>query len=154
MTAVDDRTPDGVADLVPGTSLPALELEVSATLIVSGALASRDFQDVHHDAALARLRGSKDIFMNILTTNGLVCRYVTDWAGPAAVLAGTSIRLGVPNYAGDRLVLTGEVASLELGDRGDRIVEVAVIGRNSLGDHVTGTVRLRLPSASPSGTGA
>ena len=27
-------------------------------------------------------RGSPDIFMNILTTNGFVGRFVTDWAGP------------------------------------------------------------------------
>jgi hypothetical protein len=143
-----------VAHLVPGTPLPRLELDVSATLIVAGAIASRDFQDVHHDAVLARRRGSKDIFMNILTTNGLVCRYVTDWAGPEAVIAGTSIRLGVPNYAADRLVLTGEVTSVEAGDRGERRLEIGVVGRNSLGDHVTGTVRLQLPAGVRPGAGA
>lgn len=50
-------------------------------MIVATALASRDYQDVHHDPALAVERGSKDVFMNILTTNGLVDRFVTGWAG-------------------------------------------------------------------------
>ena len=54
---------------------------MTTTLVVSTALATRDFQDVHHDPELARQRGSKDIFLNILTTTGLVQRYVGDWAG-------------------------------------------------------------------------
>ncbi len=69
-----------------GEDLAPLVLPITRTLIVSAALASRDYQDVHHDPVMARERGSKDIFMNILTTNGLVGRYVTDWSGPGAVL--------------------------------------------------------------------
>ncbi|WP_069743743.1 hypothetical protein [Streptomyces sp. EN23] len=60
------------------------------------AIASRDYQDVHHDAELAREKGSPDIFMNIFTTNGLVGRYITDHFGPAAVLRKVAIRLGAP----------------------------------------------------------
>ena len=81
-----------------GDELPTLVLPITRTLIVSGAIASRDYQDVHHDAVLAKERGSKDIFMNILTTNGLVGRYVTDWSGPASRLSEVNIRLGAPNY--------------------------------------------------------
>ena len=55
------------------------------TVVISTALATRDFQDVHHDRDAAVQRGGKDIFVNILTTTGLVQRYVTDWAGPSAV---------------------------------------------------------------------
>ncbi len=54
-------------------------------MIVAGALASHDFTAVHHDKAAAQAQGMQDVFMNILTTNGLVGRYVTDWAGPNAV---------------------------------------------------------------------
>ena len=86
--------------LQTGESLPELELPITTTLIVSGAIASRDFQEVHHDRAIAQERGTPDIFMNILTTNGLVGRYVTDWAGPRALLRTLSIQLGVPNYPG------------------------------------------------------
>lgn len=127
-------------EVAPGDELPELEVPITATLIVAGALASRDYQDVHHDRDLARQRGSKDIFMNILTTNGLVGRYVTDWAGPEALLHVVDIRLGAPNYPGDVMRLTGRVTD----KRGGRLW-VAVRGANGLGDHVTGTVELSLP---------
>ncbi|MET9465411.1 MaoC family dehydratase [Streptomyces sp. NPDC006544] len=123
-----------------GDTLPPLEIPVTRTLIVAGAIASRDYQDVHHDAALAREKGSPDIFMNILTTNGLVGRYVTDHLGPAAVLRKVAIRLGAPNYPGDTMTLTGTVTARD-GDT----VEIRVVGANGIGHHVTGTVTVTLP---------
>ena len=128
------------SDVTVGDELPTLEIPITATLIVAGALASRDFQDVHHDAALARQRGAGDIFMNILTTNGLVGRFVTDWAGPEAVLRKVSIRLGSPNYPGDTMKLTGHVTLVEGPD-----IEVSLQGTTGIGEHVSGTVRLTLP---------
>ena len=125
-----------------GDELPSLSLPLTPTLIVATAIASRDYQDVHHDPVLARQRGSKDIFMNILTTNGLVGRYITDWTGPDAFLKKVAIRLGAPNYPGDTMVLTGRVTAKneETG-----AVEIAVVGANALGNHVTGTVTVVLP---------
>jgi len=123
-----------------GTVLPPLSIEATPTFVISSAIATRDYQDVHHDRDLAVRRGSRDIFVNILTTTGLVQRFVTDWAGDRAVVRGVSIRLGVPCYAYDTLTFTGAVVSRE----GDECV-VSVVGRTSLGDHVTGTVRLVLP---------
>ena len=128
------------ADVRPGEELPELTIDVTTTLIVAGAIASRDYQDVHHDEAAARRRGTPGIFMNILTTNGLVGRFVTDWAGPDATVRRIAIRLGVPNFAGDTMRLTGRVTA---ADRG--VVDVEVVGRNGLGDHVTGTVTVALP---------
>jgi acyl dehydratase len=122
-----------------GDLLPELRIDVTPTFVISTALATRDFQDVHHDRDAAVARGSKDIFLNILTTTGLVQRCVTDWAGPAARVRGVAIRLGAPCYVGDTLVLGGRV--VEVGSE----VVVEVVGRCSLGDHVTGTVRLELP---------
>jgi len=130
------------AAVAVGTDLPPLQVPLTRTLIVATAIASRDYQDVHHDPSLAVERGSKDIFMNILTTNGFVGRFVTDWAGPDAVLKKVAIRLGVPNYAGDTMRLTGQVTAK---DEASGSVEVTVRGANSLGDHVTGTVTLTLP---------
>ena len=125
-----------------GDALPPLEIPITRTLIVAGAIASRDYQDVHHDPEAARAKGSPDVFMNILTTNGLVGRYLTDHFGPHAVLRKVAIRLGAPNYPGDTMVLTGTVEALE-GD----LATVRVVGANGLGHHVTGTVTLALGSA-------
>lgn len=131
-------------EVAVGQTLPELVIDVSRGTVIATAIATRDFQDVHHDHEAAQRRGSKDIFMNILSTNGFVLRLVTDWAGPEAVVEHANIRLGVPNYAGDEMRLSGEVTGLE--DRGDEgAVEVAVVGANSLGNHVTGTVRVTLP---------
>ncbi len=134
-------------DVEVGEALPALEIPLTRTLIVSTAIASRDYQDVHHDHVLAHSRGSKDIFMNILSTNGLVGRYVTDWAGPGAVLTDVNIRLGAPNHPDDTMVLTGSVTARDdaPAEDGYGAVEVSLRGANQMGDHVTGTVRLRLP---------
>jgi len=126
-------------EIALGDTLPELVLPLDRTLIVATAIASRDYQDVHHDPGLAVERGSPDIFMNILTTNGFVGRFVTDWAGPDAQLRSVKIRLGAPNYPGDTMVLTGSVTRKD-----GTTVDVALRGANSLGDHVTGTVTLDL----------
>jgi uncharacterized OB-fold protein/acyl dehydratase len=120
----------------PG-ALPELTLDVTPTRIVATAIATRDFYPVHHDRDFAVRGGNKDIFLNILTTTGLVQRYVTDWAGPEALVRSVSIRLGVPCYAGDTLTFSGQLT----GTDGDAQI-VSVIGACSLGNHVTGTVRL------------
>ncbi|MER6713257.1 MULTISPECIES: MaoC family dehydratase [unclassified Streptomyces] len=125
----------------PGDRLPPLEIPITRTLIVAGAIASRDYQDVHHDPDAARGKGSPDIFMNILTTNGLVGRYITDHFGPGAVLRRVAIRLGAPNHPGDTMVLTGTVEEVD-GDT----ATVRVVGANGLGTHVTGTVTVRVPA--------
>ncbi len=104
--------------------------------MVASALATRDFQDVHHDRDRAVAGGAKDIFLNILTTTGLVQRYVAAWAGPDAIFRAISIRLGAPCHAGDTLTFTGEVTADDV---------VSVTGRCGLGDHVTATVRLAGP---------
>jgi uncharacterized protein len=122
--------------VAPG-ALPELAIDVTPTVVVSTAIATRDFYPVHHDRDLAVQRGSKDIFLNILTTTGLVQRYVTDWAGPEAIVRAVSIRLGVPCYAGDTLTFSGRLTSEEDGEQ-----VVAVTGTCSLGNHVSGTVRL------------
>ncbi|WP_405830934.1 MaoC family dehydratase [Streptomyces sp. NBC_00105] len=124
-----------------GDTLPPLEIPVTRTLIVAGAIASRDYQDVHHDAALAQEKGSPDIFMNILTTNGLVGRYVTDHLGPQAVLRKVAIRLGAPNYPGDTMTLTGTVTAVA-----GNTVEIRVVGANGIGHHVSGTVTAEVPA--------
>ncbi len=127
-------------EVAVGDELPALKVTLTPSVIIAGAIASRDYQDVHHDRDLAVKRGSKDIFMNILTTNGYVGRFATDWAGAEALLRRVDIRLGAPNYPGDTMTMTGRVK-----EKADGVVTVEIVGRNDLGDHVTGTVDLALP---------
>jgi len=122
-----------------GTELPLWELPITPTLVVSTALATRDFQDVHHDRDLAQGHGSKDIFLNILTTTGLVQRYVGEWArsaiGPEFVIRSCGLRLGAPAYPNDTLRFTGTVTAVE-----DGTVTIDVVGAVSLGNHVTSQV--------------
>jgi len=131
-------------DIAAGDELTPLDLAVTATVIVAGAIASRDFMPVHHDRGFATAQGAPDIFMNILTTNGYVSRFVTDWAGPETMLRSISIRLGAPAVPDKILRFTGRVTDTrQEGDEG--VVELAIRAANDLGDHATGTVVLSLP---------
>ncbi|MCU1599688.1 MAG: igrE [Frankiales bacterium] len=124
-----------------GTALPELTIEASVRNIVATAIASRDYQDVHHDVATAQEKGSKTIFTNILTSNGYVLRYVTDHFGPLSVIKSSKLRLGVPNYAGDVMTLRGTVTAVD-----GQLLTVDVLGSNSLGDHVIATVTVEVPA--------
>ncbi|MGH9032942.1 MAG: MaoC/PaaZ C-terminal domain-containing protein [Acidimicrobiia bacterium] len=124
--------------------MPPFELRLTATVIVAGAIASRDFMPVHHDRDYARAQGAPDIFMNILTSNGYVSRFVTDWAGPEAMLRSISIRLGAPAVPGQNLRFTGHASAMSQ-EGAERVFEVTMRAANELGNHVTGTVVLTLP---------
>ncbi len=125
-----------------GTKLPELALYGDPTFIVSTAIATRDYQDVHHDRDKAQAKGSKDIFVNILTDTGLVQRYITDWAGPNAIIKTIGLRLGVPWYAYDTVTFRGEVTAVT-----DGLISLKVTGSNSLGDHVIATATLTIEGA-------
>jgi acyl dehydratase len=128
-----------------GDVLPELAIEMTATRIVAGAIATRDFMPVHHDREYANAQGAPDIFMNIISTNAHCSRYLTDWAGPDAMLQRLAVRLGVPCFPGSVLTFTGSVTAV--GHRGgDDVVEVAFRASNALGDHATGTATLAVPA--------
>ncbi len=129
-------------DVALGDSLPELAIDLTVSLIVAGAVASQDYTPVHHDKKAAQEAGMQDVFMNILTTNGLVSRFVTDWAGIDSRVTQVAIKLGTPNLPGDTMELSGEVTGKndETGS-----VTVAITGKNAWGNHVTGTVDLLLP---------
>ena len=132
------------SDVSVGDELTPLELEMTATRIVAGAIATRDFMPVHHDRDFANRQGAADIFMNILSTNAYCSRFLTDWAGPGARITRLAIRLGVPVHPGSTLRFTGTVTgTTEAGDEG--LVAIEFRATNELGDHVTGTAELGLP---------
>ena len=128
------------AEVAVGDVLPELKIPLTPTLIVSTALATRDFQDVHHDRDLAQGHGSKDIFLNILTTTGLVHRYVTDWAGPQTQILSCALGLGAPAHPYDTLRFTGDIVS-----ESDGVTTIDVVGKVSLGNHVNARLEVRLP---------
>jgi acyl dehydratase len=132
------------SDVSVGVELPGFDLPVTSTVIVAGAIASRDFMPAHHDAEYARSQGAPDMFMNILTTNGYVSRYISDWAGPESMIRKIAIRLGAPAIPGQPLRFTGQVT--QVSDEGsERVIEVSVRAANDMGDHATGSVVVTLP---------
>ncbi len=134
------------AEINVGDELPAFELPVTSTVIVAGAIASRDFMPAHHDAEFAKGQGAPDMFMNILTTNGYVARFISDWAGPEAMIRKIAIRLGSPAIPGQPLRFDGQVTQ-KTAEGDECVVEVMVRAANELGDHATGTVVVTLPIA-------
>ena len=131
------------ADVSIGDKLPPLAIDITSGLIVGGAMATRDFEPVHHDKAVAQSTGLPDVFMNILTSQGLMSRFVTDWSGPEAVIRKLDLRLGAPNVPGMVMTVTGEVTAKD-DDSG--VIDIAVMGENNIwGMHMQGTVQLALP---------
>ena len=126
-----------------GDKLPSREVPITSALIVGGAVASRDFTPVHHDKKSAQAGGLPDIFMNILTSNGLMGSYVSNWAGPDSSTRKIDLKLGAPNLPGFVMTISGEVKAKD-EDRG--IVDIEVIGENNVwGMHMQGTVQVQLP---------
>ena len=129
-------------DIAVGAELPAVSVPVTVALVTGGAMATRDYFPGHHDLDAARALGSPHIFMNILTTNGLVQRFIDSWSGPEGRMHDLKIKLGAPNYPGDTMTFSGEVVRT---DAASRTVEVALKGKNSMGSHVTGSATLVMP---------
>ena len=131
------------ADVNVGDKIPNLDIPITASLITCAALATRDFEPCHHDKAVAQSMGLPDVFMNILTSQALMSRYVTDWSGPETVMKALKIKLGAPNVPGMVMTVTGEV--VEKNDA-DNCIDVQVTGENNIwGMHMSGSVRIALP---------
>ena len=133
------------SEIAVGDELPGFSLPVTSTVIVAGAIASRDFMPAHHDAEYAKSQGAPDLFMNIMTTNGYVARYVTDWAGPEAMVRKIAIRLGAPAVPGQALRFSGQVTGVSR-EVDECVLELAIRAANDLGDHASGTVVVTLPA--------
>ncbi len=131
-------------DISVGDTLAPLQIPISTGLIVGAALATRDFEKVHHDRDVAQSTGLPDIFMNILTSQGLMARYATDWSGPETSIRSLAVKLGAPNLPGMVMTISGEVSAV---DPASHTVELSVQGdNNAWGRHMSGTVVLELPA--------
>jgi MaoC like domain len=132
-----------LAEVKVGDKLQSVNIDITTGLVVCGALATRDFEPVHHNKAAAQAVGLPDVFMNILTSQGLMTRFATDWSGPEAVVKSIDLKLGAPNIPGMVMSMTGEVSAIN-ADTG--VVDIAILGENNIwGMHMQGTVQLTLP---------
>jgi acyl dehydratase len=108
-----------------GDQLPELSYDVTATTIVLGALASRDWRPMHHDHDFAVNRnGTQDIFMNTPNQAAWFERYLTDWTGPKGRLGRMRFRMKGSVFPGDTMVLAGTVTNVEVDPTGCGWVEV------------------------------
>ncbi|MCB1616653.1 MAG: acyl dehydratase [Pseudomonadales bacterium] len=126
-----------------GDQLPELPVDINVSFVVAGAIASRDFTPVHHNKGAANASGLGNVFPNILTDNGLVGRFITDWAGPESTLKRVNIKLGAPVQPGEVLKITGEVVAKE---DATGIVDIKVVGKGAWGMHLDGIARVQLPN--------
>lgn len=139
-----DRVSLKGADIKVGDPLSPMDVALTPTLVASTAIASMDYMPVHHDKDYALAQFAPDIFLNILSSNGFVSRFLTDWAGPDAWVRKIAIKLGVPAVPNQILHFTGEV--IAIGKQGEEwVVDVSVRASNDSGDHASGTATITLP---------
>lgn len=102
--------PPTIAGIAVGDRLPDLAFDASATRIVAGAVASRDYSPLHHDRSYAVDTANKrDIFANTQFQSALFERYVQDWTGPFGRVARMQFRMIASIFAGDAVTITGTV---------------------------------------------
>ena len=127
-----------------GDVLPALDVPIDVSNIVAMSIATRDFHPVHHDPANARSVGHPTLFINIMSTAGLIERFVRAWVGEAPRLGSLKLKLGVPHYAGEVLHFTGRINALRREEAG-AWADIEFKGNNSRGLHASGQLKLIWP---------
>jgi acyl dehydratase len=133
-------------DVVIGDELPVLDYEVSATTVVLGALATRDWRPMHHDKDFAVNRnGTQDIFLNTPNQAAWFERYLTDWTGPHGRLGRVTFRMKGSVFPGDTMSLRGVVESTDVDDVGCGFVTVAVTLAVDSDTKTTCVARIALP---------
>ena len=138
------RNSISASEVAVGDQVTPMDIDVTTTAIVAGAIASHDWMPMHHDRDFAQSQGAPDVFLNIFSTNAYIARFITDWAGPEAFLKNIDVRLGVQAVPGQVLKFRGEVLGKE-NDGDECVIHVSVAASNDAGDHATGTATLTLP---------
>ncbi len=122
------------SDVSGGDTLPALSVEVSATTVVLGALASRDYRPMHHDKDFANNQGVSNIFLNTPNQAAWFERYLTDWTGPLGRVGRLKFKMRDSVVPGDTMIFNATVASVENDDTGccwvDLDVDLTVEGKS------------------------
>ncbi len=137
-----------LGDVSVGDTPPELAVDVTATTVVLGALASRDWRPMHHDFHFATERnGVADIFLNTPNQAAWFERYLTDWTGPLGRLGRMTFRMRTSVFPGDRMVFGATVTGVSTDDAGCGWVDLDVALR--VGERVatTCTARVALPTS-------
>jgi acyl dehydratase len=125
--------------------LPPRRIEITTKSVIMGAVASRDWQPLHHDVVWARSQGNlPDIILNNYTQAGLISCYVTDWSGPAARIGRLRFSMRSPICPGDVLVISGVIQEIE---QQAELIWVVIAVALAVSERVatTSTVRVALP---------
>ena len=130
------------SDISKGDTLPALSVDVSATTIVLGALASRDYRPMHHDKDFANNQGVSNIFLNTPNQAAWFERYLTDWSGPKGRLGKVQFRMQDSIYPGDTMEFNGSVDAVETDETGCAWASLDL--RLTVGDKVVNTCAARI----------
>ncbi len=109
-----------------GQTLPALTVSMTAQRIISGAVATRDWQPIHHDQALAQQSGLRGIILNAPSQAGWISKYITDWAGPSVRIQRLSFRMKDSICPGDTMQLSGEITACDVQPDGQRRMTASV----------------------------
>lgn len=129
-----------------GDALPVLRYDVSATTVVLGAMASRDWRPMHHDKDFAVHRnGVRDIFLNTPNQAAWFERYVTDWTGPHGRLGRVTFRMKGSVFPGDTMELRGVVDDVSVDDTGCGWAQLSVVLAVGDDEKTTGAVRVAIP---------
>ncbi len=106
---------------------PTLTYDVTATTIVLGALAARDWRPMHHDHDFAVNRnGTQDIFLNTPNQAAWFERFITDWTGPTGRLGRMTFRMKGSVFPGDTMAFDATVERVDTDDVGCGWVELLV----------------------------
>ena len=139
--------PDPAHDQVSvGDALSELTHDVTATTVVLGALASRDWRPMHHDYRFATERnGTRDIFLNTPNQLAWIERVITDWTGPKGRLGRVSFRMQDPVFPGDTMTIAATVTAVPIDETGCGWAELSLVLRGDDRVCSTGTARVALP---------
>jgi len=148
MSATKEIRNRTLGEIAVGEKLPELPVDVSATTVILGALATRDWRPMHHDKEFAIDRnGVKDIFMNTPNLAAWFERYITDWTGPKGRLGRMKFRMRASIFPGDTMVFSGAVTGTGTDASGCGWAELTV--QVQVGDKVCTSceARVALPTA-------
>ena len=116
-----------LSQVAPGDQIPPLGYDVTATTVILGALATRDWRPMHHDRDFAQQRnGVKDIFLNTPNQAAWFERYVEDWTGPTGRLGRMKFRMRNSVFPGARMLFRGTVEKVGTDERSCGWVDLAL----------------------------